>query len=107
MEFGINVDSLQKIVNPQEKEIIKKSGEIEKYTSKIVVYTFFVENEIEISEKLNSLQSEEYSYPSAYRFLTIKKYDFVKICESNKQILEKMNIDVDLTKNANNKKVLV
>jgi urease accessory protein UreE len=99
MEFGINVDSLQKIA--EIKKPIKKSNEIEKYTSKIAEYTFFVQNEIEVSEKLNALQSEE------YRFLTIKKYDFVKICESNKEILEKMNINVDLTKNANNKKIVL
>jgi len=106
MEFGINIDSLQKIVKPQEKEIIKKSSEREKYTSKIVEYTFFVQNEIEVSEKLNTLQSEE-PPGGAYRFLTIKKYDFVKICESNKQILEKMNIDIDFTKNAHNKKIVL
>ena len=107
MEFGINVDSLKKSVKMGEKDIIKKSNELEKYTSKIVEYTFFVQNEIEVSEKLNTLHSEEYPYPGAYRFLTIKKYDFVKICESNKQILEKMNIDVDFTKNANNNKRIV
>jgi hypothetical protein len=39
--------------------------------------------------------------------LTIKKYDFVKICESNKQILEKMNIRVDFGKSANNKKFVL
>jgi len=109
MEFGINVDSLQKIVKHEEKEIIKKSNEREKYTSKIVEYTFFVQNEIEVSEKINMLHTEEYPYADAgaYRFLTIKKYDFVKICESNKQILEKMNIRVDFGKNANNKKFVL
>ena len=107
MEFGINVDSLKKSMKMGEKDIIKKSNELEKYTSKIVEYTFFVQNEIEVSEKLNTLQPEEYPYPGAYRFLTIKKYDFVKICESNKQILEKMNIDVDFTKNTNNKKIVL
>jgi len=110
MEFGINVDSLQNHVKMREKKIIKKSNESteEKYTSKIVEYTFFVQNEIEVCEKLNALQSEEKPYPGIYRFLTIKKYDFVKICESNKQILEKMNIDVDLlTKNANNKRIVL
>jgi len=107
MEFGINVDSLQKTVKMGEKNIIKKSNESrEKYTSKIVEYTFFIQNEIEVSEKLNKEQTEN-PYPGAYRFLTIKKHDFVKICETNKQILEKMNIGVDFTKNANNKKIVL
>jgi hypothetical protein len=106
MEFGINVDSLQKTMKIGEKDIIKKYNEREKYTSKIVEYTFFVENEIEVSEKINVLQSEEYP-EGAYRFLTIKKYDFVKICETNKELLEKMNIHVDLSKNTNNKKIVL
>jgi hypothetical protein len=106
MEFGINIDSLQKTIKMAEKDIIKKYNEREKYTSKIVEYTFFVQNEIEVSEKINTLQSEEYP-EGAYRFLTIKKYDFVKICESNKEILEKMNIDLDFSKNANNKKIVL
>ena len=72
MEFGINIDSLQKTMKMGEKDTIKKYNEREKYTSKIVEYTFFVQNEIEVSEKINTLQSEEYS-ESGYRFLTIKK----------------------------------
>jgi hypothetical protein len=104
MEFGINIDSLQKTMKMGEKDTIKKYNEREKYTSKIVEYTFFVQNEIEVSEKINTLQSEEYS-ESGYRFLTIKKYDFVKICESNKEILEKMNIHIEL--NADNKKIVL
>jgi hypothetical protein len=110
MEYGINVDSLQKVLeinnNKNNKEEIKKSKETEKYKSKIVEYTFFVQNEIEVCDKLNTID-KSYQYNSAYRFLTIKKYDFVKVCESNKQILEKMNIDIDLTKNANNKKIVL
>ena len=104
MDFGINVDSLQKKVKTEEKEIIKNTNEREKYTSKIVEYTFFVQNEIEVSEKINTLQSEEYP-EGAYRFLTIKKYDFVKICESNKEILEKMKIHIEL--NAHKKKIVL
>jgi len=102
MEFGINVDSLEKITEINRP--FKQPNEREKYTSKIVEYTFYVQNEIEVSEKLNALQSEN-PYPGAHRFLTIQKYDFVKICESNKQILERMNIDIDL--NANNKKIVL
>lgn len=105
MEFGINVDSLQKIVKTDEKELIKPK-ETEKYKSKIVEYTFFVQNEIEVSEKINTSDPDN-EYNGVYRFLTIKKYDFVKICESNRQILEKMNIELDLNTNANKKIVLL
>lgn len=104
MNFGINVDSLQNIVKYEEKEIVKKFNEREKYTSKITEYTFFLQNEIEVSEKLNKEQHEK-PYPGAYRFLTIKKYDFIKICETNKEILQKMNININL--NANNKKFVL
>jgi len=108
MDYGINVDSLQKIVERESKEIkqLKQTKETEKYTSKIVEYTFFVQNEIEISERLDAKDATN-QYTSPYHFLTIKKYDFVKICKSNKQILEKMNIDMDLTKNAHKKIVLL
>jgi len=108
MEYGINVDSLQKIVDMESKEQkrIKPSKEREKYKSKIAEYTFFVQNEIEISERLDT-NNTTYQCNYAYRFLTIKKCDFVKICESNKQILEKMNLDIDFTKNADKKLVLL
>lgn len=106
MEFGINVDSLQKIVKTDEKEVIKKPNETEKYKSKIVEYTFFVQNEIEVSEKINTLDADN-EYNGIYRFLTIQKYDFVKICETNRQILEKMNIELDLNTNGNKKIVLL
>jgi len=96
MEFGINVDSLQNIRSLANKEEKMKSVllKTEKYKSKIVEYTFFVQNEIEVSEKLNKL---------GYRFLTIQKHDFVKICEANKVILEKMNINLDSYNNDDNK----
>ena len=88
MKFGINVESLQKILERELKETneVKKLKEIEKYISKIVEYTFFIQNEIEVSEKLNNVDTR-YQFNSAYHFLTIKKYHFIKICESNKQIL--------------------
>jgi hypothetical protein len=111
MDLGINVDSLQKIVERESKETkeIRQTKESEKYTSKIVEYTFFVQNEIEISERLDAKDATDATnkYTSPYHFLTIKKYDFVKICKSNKQILEKMNIEMDLTKNAHKKIVLL
>jgi hypothetical protein len=99
MEFGINVDSLQNIVTRVAGEEKKqKQQEKEKYKTKIVEYTFFVQNEIEVSEKLNNIHTMDLYYNRLYRFLTIKKYDFVKICETNKQILEKMNLSLDLNK---------
>ena len=108
MKFGINVESLQKILERELKETneVKKLKEIEKYISKIVEYTFFIQNEIEVSEKLNNVDTR-YQFNSAYHFLTIKKYHFIKICESNKQILEKMNINIDLTTTNNKKFVLL
>ena len=106
MEYGINVDSLQKIIQMESKETKQlHPKERENYNSKIVEYTFFVQNEIEISERLNEFDTTHQN--SAYHFLTIKKHDFVKICESNKQILDKLNIDIDLSKNANNKRIVL
>jgi hypothetical protein len=101
MEYGINVDTLQK--NRLREETFQNS-EKTKYKSKIVEYTFFVQNEIEICEKLNFVNTNE-QYNNLYHFLTIQNYDFVKICETNKEILEKMNIEIDL--NTNNKKFVL
>jgi len=108
MKFGINVESLQKIVERELKETneFKPLKETEKYNSKIVEYTFFIQNEIEVSEKLNNIDTM-YQFNCAYHFLTIKKYNFIKICESNKQILEKMNINMDLSTNNSKKFVLL
>jgi hypothetical protein len=89
MEFGINVDCLQNVIKKREKEVVEykydnNDNEKQKYKLKLAEYTFFVENEIEVSKKLTS---------APYHFLTIQKYDFVKICEANKEILEKMHMD--------------
>jgi len=72
MKFGINIESLQKIVERQLKETneFKPLKETEKYNSKIVEYTFFVQNEIEVSEKLNNIDTM-YQFNCAYHFLTI------------------------------------
>jgi hypothetical protein len=98
MEFGINIDSLQNIVKMREKEQVLESkddeneneneNEKQKYRLKLTEYTFFVQNEIEVSQKLND-------NGVFYNFLTIQKYDFVKICEANKEILEKMHMDLN------------
>jgi len=97
MEYGINVNSIVK--KPQKRNFDPNHV---KYKSKIVEYTFFQQNEIEISEKLNKLTSE-FIYNINHRFLTIQKYDFIKICEANKVILEKMNINLYSYKNDDNK----
>jgi hypothetical protein len=86
MNFGINVNSLQSIAKMREKEqYTEPDNKKQKYKLKLVEYTFFVQNEIEVCNKLKN----------AYNFLTIQKYDFVKICQANKEILEKMNMDTN------------
>jgi hypothetical protein len=100
MEFGINVEYLENIIKPQKQN--KSLCEREKYKTKIVEYTFFVENEVKVSEKLNNTYHD-----SLYRFLTVKKCNFVKICETNKKLLEKMNLSLDLYNNFAKKIVLL
>lgn len=101
MEFGINVDCLQNVIKKREKEVVEskydnKDNEKQKYKLKLAEYTFFVQNEIEVSNKLNNNNNNTNSSSNvAYNFLTIQKYDFVKICEANKEILEKMHMDLN------------
>jgi hypothetical protein len=102
MEFGINVDSLQKIKKIEKKNC--NTNNSEPYNIKIKKYNFFVKNEIEISKQLSSVNLRNVSN-IAYRFLTVKKYDFIKICETNKEILENLHISQDLQDN--NKIVLL
>lgn len=87
--YGINIDYLQNIIRNEERP----SKETDKYISKLVEYNFFTQNEIEVSQILNEDMKKQH-YHGAYRFLTPQKWDFVKICESNKQILEKINIQM-------------
>jgi hypothetical protein len=54
MEFGINVDSLRKSNELRETKI-KKTNENDNYNIKMVEYTFFVQNEIEISKIISKL----------------------------------------------------
>ena len=100
MELCINVDSLQKIVKKEinEEKRITSSNISEKYKSKLVKYNFFIQNEIEISGILNKTDST-FINKGIFRFLLPQKYDFVKLCESNKKTLEKLNIQIDLTDN--------
>jgi len=89
MEFGINVDSLRNILENEFKNKKDKKDKKDKYKSKIVEYSFFVQNEIENCKVLNCKGA--LGENQRHRFLTIQKYDFVKICESNREILEKIN----------------
>lgn len=91
--YGINIDYLQNIIRNEEHP----SKETDKYISKLVEYNFFIQNEIEVSQILNEDMKKKY-YHGVYRFLTPQKWDFVKICESNKQILEKINIQMETHK---------
>jgi len=103
MEFGINVESIQEI----EKKDNRKKDLNEKnqaFIVKLKEYNFFVKNEIEVSKRLNSIELLNLSNISQ-RFLTIKDYDFIKICETNKEIIEKMNIPLKMENN--NKIVLL
>jgi hypothetical protein len=91
--YGINIDYLQNIIRNEEHP----SKETDKYISKLVEYNFFIQNEIEISQILNEDMKKQ-NYHGAHRFLTAQKWDFVKICESNKQILEKINVQMENNK---------
>ena len=97
-DYGINVDYLQ--INFKNDD--KKNDEVaEKYISKLVEYDFFLKNELEISKILKDLGNIN-NYHVINRFLTIQKYDFVKVCETNTQLFEKMNIQLD-----NDKKMML
>jgi len=91
MELGINVDSLQKLYQLEEEPKLKIINENCKYNTKIVEYTFFVQNELEISKKLNATDLIN-KYVASYRFLTIKKHEFVNVCENNKKLINNKKI---------------
>jgi len=89
MELGINVDSLHKLYQLEEPKF-KKKNENDKYNVKLVEFTFFVQNELEISEKLN--MTDKINQHGTYRFLTIKKHEYVKVCENNQKIINNNRI---------------
>jgi hypothetical protein len=91
MELGINVDSLQKLYKLEQEPKLKIINENYKYNTKIVEYTFFVQNELEISKKLNATDLIN-KYSGSYRFLTIKKHEFVNVCENNKKLINNNKI---------------
>jgi hypothetical protein len=96
-DYGVNVDFLQNNLKSD-----KKDDEIpEKYISKLVEYDFFLKNELEISKILKEVDNTN-NYHGINRFLIIQKYDFVKVCETNTQLFEKMNIQFD-----NDKKMML
>jgi len=91
MELGINVDSLQKLYKLEQEPKLKIINENDKYNTKIVEYTFFVQNELEISEKIDAMDLTN-KYAVSYRFLTIKKHEFVNVCENNKKLINNNKI---------------
>ena len=106
MDFGINVESIQQIEKKDNRKKDFKENN-QDFNVKLKEYTFFVKNEIEVSNRLNSIELLNLSNNIiiAHRFLTIKNYDFIKICETNKEIIEKMNIPLKMENN--NKIVLL
>jgi hypothetical protein len=100
-EYGINIDYLQNTIKSEEKNEKNASKKSEKYSSKLVEYNFFIQNELEISKKINE-HDVNINYDGSHRFLIIQKHDFIKICEANSQLLEKMNIQLD-----NHKKLIL
>ena len=92
-DYGVNVDYLE-----NNFKCDKKYDKIpEKYISKLVEYDFFLQNELEISKILKEVGTIN-NYHGINRFLIIQKYDFVKVCETNTQLFEKMNIELDNNK---------
>jgi hypothetical protein len=92
-DYGVNVDYLE-----NNFKCDKNSDKIpEKYISKLVEYDFFLQNELEISKILKEVGTIN-NYHGINRFLIIQKYDFVKVCETNTQLFEKMNIELDNNK---------
>ena len=96
MKININIDSLQKIIYFEEKE--RKKLE---HAQKIVEYTFFVQNEINIGEIISKLMLL-WQHNSFFRYITIEDYEFIKICEHNKNILRNTYNHIN---NDNNNKI--
>jgi hypothetical protein len=90
MEFGINVDSLRKSNELRETKI-KKTNENDNYNIKMVEYTFFIQNEIEISKIINSFDAT-HDGTVGHRFLTVKKWELVNICENDQKIINNKKI---------------
>lgn len=98
VDYGVNVDFLQNNFKSD-----KKNDEVvEKYISKLVEYDFFLKNELEISKILKEVDNNSTNYNGINRFLIIQKYNFVKVCETNTQLFERMNIPLD-----NDKKMIL
>jgi hypothetical protein len=81
MKININVDSLQNSIYFEEK----KRKKVEHH-QKIVEYTFFVQNEINIGEIISKLMLL-WQRNSFFRYITIEDYEFIKICEHDKNSL--------------------
>jgi len=91
MEIGINVDSLGVYIKNNEKnnQNYKNNEKKEGLQSKIVEYTFFIQNEIEVSHIIDKNISYYNKY-GFFRYLTVQKYDIIKLCETNKTYQENL-----------------
>lgn len=86
MEIGINVESLREYINLNEKTINNENNENNKkqsnLQSKIVEYTYFIQNEIEVSHIIDK-NMPYYNKCGFFRYLTVQDYDIIKLCETN------------------------
>jgi hypothetical protein len=81
MDTGINVGSLLINVNNKKKIYREK---VEKFTSKILEYNFFVRNEIEISNIINKNMTNTQK-KGFFRFLTVERFNFMEIYNCNQK----------------------
>jgi hypothetical protein len=85
----INVELLGHFIKLNEKQLKEEKNQIkkEKYNSKIVEFSHFVENEIHISRLIDKkiLPNKKNGF---FRFLTVQEYNMIKICEVNQKIME-------------------
>lgn len=101
MKMNINVDSLQKTIYFEEKERKKPD-----YGKELVEYTFFVENKINIGEIISKLMVL-WQRNSFFRYITIEDYEFIKICEHNKNILRHTYNNDNNSKIAQDKRYII
>jgi hypothetical protein len=100
MEIGINVDLLENIIKNKKKNKIEKQEKEEKLYSKIGEYSFFIQNELAVSEIINkNLTVPEKN--GFFRYLTVEEHNFIKIGETYE---DNTNF---LSNNLNNKYVIL
>ena len=91
MEIGINVESLGVYIKNNEKnnQNYKNNIKMDTLKSKIVEYSFFIQNEIEVSHIIDKSIQYHNKY-GFFRYLTVQKYDIIKLCETNKTYQENL-----------------